>query len=683
MALDQDAISAQLELLVVHRRTLGVYLHQQAQLGVLAPPGVVNGIAESQSAIRRIKEQLRAETVSVEDESNDEIQPATFVAPSQLTPQKRRNRAMMLDKVESFWIKGVLDQSLYQIARLELGLEQAPGQVSHPWESVIHQGNQQPVPLPDGKSVVELFDEFLGALLILGMPGGGKTTMLLELARDLITRARQHEQHPVPVVFNLSSWATRRQPLIVWLAEELNQRYDVPTLLAQEWVDTNALVLLLDGLDEVAALQREACVEAINSFRTERGFVPLVVCSRTEEYSALKNKLRMEGAVTIQVLTQSQVTSYLKGVGRSLAAVRTALRDDSSLWQLLDSPLILSIAALAYKDKSVAKLRASGTVDQRRYQLFDDYIVAMFERPGRSRGKQTYSREQTLRHLSWLATQLVEHSQTTFLVERMQSSWLPIRQRRRFMVWRALVVGLVFGLIFGLTVGLVFGLIFGLVSGLAFGLFIGFVSGMSTEITTIDTVRWSWSALWVAWRRPFVFGLPIGLAVGLVVGLVIEPAVGFGFGLSVGLSIGLIFGLSGGLVSDHLPQYTIPNQGVRRSMVNSMTFGLMIGLAGGFGGGLGGGLVGGLVSGVGGGLVGGLGGGIVGGLFYGGRAAIQHYGLRWMLCRNGALPFRDLIPFLDYCAERIFLRKVGGGYIFVHRLLLEHFASLETEPPAS
>ncbi len=35
--------------------------------------------------------------------------------------------------------------------------------------------------------------------------------------------------------------------------------------------------------------------------------------------------------------------------------------------------------------------------------------------------------------------------------------------------------------------------------------------------------------------------------------------------------------------------------------------------------------------------------------------------------------------FLDYCAERIFLRKVGGGYIFVHRLLMEHFASMNTE----
>jgi len=30
-----------------------------------------------------------------------------------------------------------------------------------------------------------------------------------------------------------------------------------------------------------------------------------------------------------------------------------------------------------------------------------------------------------------------------------------------------------------------------------------------------------------------------------------------------------------------------------------------------------------------------------------------------------------------HCAtDRIFLRKVGGGYIFIHRLLQEYFASL-------
>ena len=30
----------------------------------------------------------------------------------------------------------------------------------------------------------------------------------------------------------------------------------------------------------------------------------------------------------------------------------------------------------------------------------------------------------------------------------------------------------------------------------------------------------------------------------------------------------------------------------------------------------------------------------------------------------------------DHCVDRIFLRRVGGGYIFVHRLLMEHFADM-------
>jgi len=33
----------------------------------------------------------------------------------------------------------------------------------------------------------------------------------------------------------------------------------------------------------------------------------------------------------------------------------------------------------------------------------------------------------------------------------------------------------------------------------------------------------------------------------------------------------------------------------------------------------------------------------------------------------------------DYCVDLIFLRRVGGGYIFVHRLLMEHFAAMYQE----
>ena len=47
---------------------------------------------------------------------------------------------------------------------------------------------------------------------------------------------------------------------------------------------------------------------------------------------------------------------------------------------------------------------------------------------------------------------------------------------------------------------------------------------------------------------------------------------------------------------------------------------------------------------------------------------------------KGYTPF-SFIKFLDHCAKLILLKKVGGGYIFVHRMLLDYFADLILQPP--
>jgi len=71
--------------------------------------------------------------------------------------------------------------------------------------------------------------------------------------------------------------------------------------------------------------------------------------------------------------------------------------------------------------------------------------------------------------------------------------------------------------------------------------------------------------------------------------------------------------------------------------------------------------------------------GLVAGLILGGTdTVIKHIVLRLMLWRNGDIPM-NLAKVLDHASGLILLRKVGGGYIFVHRYLLEHFAVIETE----
>ncbi|MGH8605327.1 MAG: hypothetical protein ACREXR_21810 [Gammaproteobacteria bacterium] len=56
--------------------------------------------------------------------------------------------------------------------------------------------------------------------------------------------------------------------------------------------------------------------------------------------------------------------------------------------------------------------------------------------------------------------------------------------------------------------------------------------------------------------------------------------------------------------------------------------------------------------------------GMIVGLNRGVAAAIKHYALRFVLWGSGHTPF-NFIKFLDYCAQIILLKKVGGGYIFL------------------
>ena len=67
--------------------------------------------------------------------------------------------------------------------------------------------------------------------------------------------------------------------------------------------------------------------------------------------------------------------------------------------------------------------------------------------------------------------------------------------------------------------------------------------------------------------------------------------------------------------------------------------------------------------------------GLLFGVFGAGEACIKHLALRLVLFCNGSIPWK-YARFLDWATEHILLQKVGGGYIFIHRLLLEHFAEM-------
>jgi hypothetical protein len=231
-----------------------------------------------------------------------------------------------------------------------------------------------------------------------------------------------------------------------------------------------------------------------------------------------------------------------------------------------------------------------------------------------------------------------------------------------FLVADVLFFGLQGKLEDGLILGLVDSLFFGTVGGVI-GALAGRPSIRPRRIVVTETVRWSW-------KRALPSGIIVGLGTGLVSTLVTEPI----HALRTGFVDGLIVAMLMGLGRRAVVMTVAPNQGIRRSARNAIVVGLVVGLTQGVAIWI----ENGMLPASGSGLVFILIYVLIGILACGGFACLSHFALRLVLWHRGSLPWK-IVPFLDYCAERIFLRKVGGGYIFIHRMLMEHFASLDPQ----
>jgi DNA-binding SARP family transcriptional activator len=682
---------------------------------------------------------------------------------SSLADVADRNRRMMLQRVQTIWIEGLLERVQQTVARIDLHLMQTPAPVDIRLNTQYQELQHDPEPVPPGISISTVFEQTGEALLILGEPGAGKTTLLLELCRELLDVAIHDSTAPMPVVFNLSSWAAQQHPLHIWLAEELTIRYDIPAHIAHIWVAQERVLPLLDGLDEVQSTEQEACVDAINTYHQEH-LIPLVVCARRADYMALTRKLALQQAVIIQPLTDEQIASYVQAGGDTLAWLGETLQQDSEMRALASTPLMLNVMALACTQRTSSLITPAMSPQQQREALFAAYIERVLNRRG---ARTPYRPEQTMRWLRWLARQMLERNQSIFLIEQLQPEWLANKQQVRqyvlidrvgwgsmsaiglllgvaLLFWAlgnasagivlavacGLMAGLVVGVfgsplatpepkvsrlrssivaalqgwllvapVTGLVAALCAGFVFNSTNAVAFGIEVGSVCGMNgvfaglllshphlgpRRIVSIETVRWSWGQFRSHVGRAVIIGGLIGAVLQFIL-----PTNAHYVGIVEGVLMGLMFSIFAGIKGDVLEQQMYPNQGIRRSAHSALVTGsiaalltiivalvhismrpaLHVGLAGLLSDTLG------ELGIVGMSLVLGMGMGLETAFARGGCAVFSHIALRFVLWRNRIMPW-NYVRFLDYCAACILLRKIGGGYAFMHRTLLEHFATL-------
>ncbi|MBE9157017.1 NACHT domain-containing protein [Nodosilinea sp. LEGE 06152] len=606
---------------------------------------------------------------------------ASFLPDSQ---QSQVERALLKQVSQEVYSR--LDQSLHRAVLIDLAKEEQSGQVSRPWVSEVKIGSRPFRPVPAETTLFEVFtrEDIDEKLLILGVPGSGKTTSLLDLAKELVSRAEQDQSFPIPVLVNLSSWKNDRQSIPDWLVEELNLKYGVSVKIGKELLERRRLLPLLDGLDELEPWRQEPCVELINAWLgSDLRPVSLAVCSRLDEYNSLTTKLKLNGCVCLHVLTDEQIQDYLVRVGHT--DLWPVICQDRDLLELVRVPFWLSILVLSSSEFLVEEWKHLPTAERRLDYLLSVYVAQMLSREIWHRSKAVSPPPQTLKWLGWLASQLDRRSQDEFLIEQMQPDLLRTKQQR--WIYQA-AVALIFALLDGLLFTIIFtpsvGLIVGVVMGLIVGISDRAISTYRTsDISTVETFKVSFlnkipKEIWAHLKHNLVVGLGISLVVGLVAwaseGESSVVALSLLGGMAFGMIGGLVFGLIGGLRAD-IQSRKVPNQGIWASLKNVPLLVLLIYPAGVmleaiykliFGNSLHLLVV----------LIHGFAWALVFASGTSGKACIQHVVLRILLYLNGRIPW-DYAHFLNICTDRLLLQRIGGRYRFIHRLAREHLTTYE------
>ncbi|MCK6695769.1 MAG: NACHT domain-containing protein, partial [Thermoanaerobaculia bacterium] len=495
-------------------------------------------------------------------------------------------------------------------------------------------------------AIGDIFTRANGRLLLVGLPGSGKTTLVLQLALHLLERPG----NSMPVVLNLATWRSEFKTLDEWLSKILPTELGATPGLAEQIRKNTPLVLLLDGLDELPEADRNSCLTAIGEYGADAGR-QFLISSRIAEYAATKDA-PVNAQVEVAPLTVEQVEMGLAATANiqpESKRLLNALKNDPLLRQAVENPFYLNTAQLLFASgKNWSEFGFTATdVAGRQRELVDRFVESAMER----KVKEEYPAEKTKHWLSFLTSRMTERNMVVFELRDLQYDWW------KWSRWQLIPAGAIWGSVYILWLSVFLGIFFGILVGgidgffafvfftvlippfliLGMGLFSGVLSGLfkfEHKIYTRELIDLSWKRLYQEVKN----SLGIALFAGLLGGYTYWTQFGWVAGILGWLLVFILTGIWYALFkiieeSKLLIQISSPNHRFQASM-KALHFSIL-----------------------------------------------QHKFLCYQLRKQGLLPLR-LVDFLHELSLRHILEydgdpttgKGGGAWRFRHRILQEWFA---------
>lgn len=301
-------------------------------------------------------------------------------------------------------------------------------------------------------------------LLIVGERGSGKTITLLKFLQRLLEQTTPEQLTRIPVILNLSSWATGEWPrLDAWVLNRLQRDYGVPASIAKTLTFDRHLLLLIEGFDEIDENKQEACMDAIKTF-TARGQWVIVTC-RPQDQPRMARKLDVNSYLRTKPLTAEHFAETLRQSDlllsdEDLKTLMYRLTETEEITRHLMQPLFLGMLIHTYKHvDQLPDVEPDLTVTEIIQQMVvKPYLAVRLT----SYTPQPYRELQTTHnYLNWLGWQLTHRRRSLFYVKELQAYWLRMKRQNAYylsvILYFAAIIGISW-LLFG-QYGLIFWLV--------------------------------------------------------------------------------------------------------------------------------------------------------------------------------------------------------------------------------
>jgi hypothetical protein len=469
-------------------------------------------------------------------------------------------------------------------------------QVMDSWEAILHDSGRRPPPM-DGTfgSIADIFgaDGLPSRLIVLGGPGSGKSVMAQWLTVELLRRrptlvsGDSVAGDAVPVLLPLATWdpsvplrdwaAAQIAQTYPWLATQIQVRDGARRTLAGCLLDQEKVLMVLDGLDEVAAENRLTAFGRLSEAASRDQ--PIVVTCRTREYAQIVYDARCPMPRTPVICLGpppiGEVRAYLTAAAKLMASGRAeqlVSRLDAApcgpLAEALQLPLALWLVTKVYQDpgRDPAELDGCRSRDEVLRHLLAGLVTAAYEtETGNYPAREHPAAEAAYRRLTKIAAYLGPGQQSQNI-----DWWRLSDQVPRLVIGG--IIGPLVGCVLGAASSLVFATRFGDHLGVTLGIFVGIVESLligafarrQEAPRTVDLhFRWDYWRFTGCLTLGVLAGLASGYADarhgGLIAGLIAAVATGpvcatlvtraFGrfIGINSGISNAIIFGVPCGL----------------------------------------------------------------------------------------------------------------------------------------